>query len=107
MASFHRVEQVAAADLAAKAPMHIPDGVPYLVGFAAAGLQLQFFAVRGGDNAPEPVPLGRAFDLGRAADRAWVVAAAANLYRLLACFGRAQESLNRPADELAHALRAL
>ena len=100
-------EQVSAADLAAKAPAHIPDGVPYLVGFAAAGLQLQFFALRGKGNAPGPVPLGRVFDLGCAADRAWVVAAAANLYRLLACFGRAQESLNRPVDELAHAVRAL
>ena len=98
---------MAAADLAAKSPAYLPDGVPYLVGFAAAGLQLQFFAVRSGGNAPEPVPLGRAFDLGRAADRAWVVAAAANLYRLLAYFGRAQESLNRPTDELAHAMRAL
>ncbi|BDA40375.1 hypothetical protein COCOBI_01-0280 [Coccomyxa sp. Obi] len=99
--------QEAAADLAAKAPVHVPNGVPYLIGFAAAGLQLQFFAVRGGDNAPGAVPLGRAFDLGRAADRAWVVAAAANLYQLFALFGRVQESLNRPADELAHAVSAL
>lgn len=39
------VRQEAVADLAAKAPSHVPEGLPYLLCFAAAGLQLQFFAV--------------------------------------------------------------
>ena len=40
---FH--EQEAAADMAAMAPAHVPEGLPYLLCFAAAGLQLQLYAV--------------------------------------------------------------
>jgi hypothetical protein len=101
------MQQEAAADLAAKAPAHVPGGVPYLVCFAAAGAKLQFYAVRGGGNASAPKPLGRAFDLGQKTDRAWIVLAAANLYRLLTCFGVSQTSQNRPADQLAQAMSAL
>ncbi|CAL8461968.1 g1499 [Coccomyxa elongata] len=103
--------QDAAADLAAKAPSHVPEGLPYLLCFAVAGLQLQFYAVpspmRGGGNPPGLVPLGRAFELGRAADRAWVVAAAVSMYRLLSCFGRAQDSPRTPLERLAQAMSSL
>ena len=101
------MQQDAAADLAAKAPAHVPGGVAFLVCLAAAGAQLQFFAVRGGGKACAPKPLGCAFDLGQNFDRAWVVLATANLYRLLTCFGASQTSQNRPADQLAQAMSAL
>lgn len=101
--------QDAAADLAAKVPERMPGGVPYLVCFAAAGTKLQFHAARRREagNAAKLTPLGRALDLGDGADRAWAVLAAVNLYRLLACFGRGQESLIRPNAELAQLMRSL
>lgn len=63
--------------------------------------------MRGGGSLPGLVPLGRAFDLGRAADCAWVVAAAVSMFRLLSCFGRAQESPRMPLDRPAQAMSSL
>ena len=54
----------------------------YLVCFAAAGAQFQFYVIQRGCSTP--INIGPAFNMTLADDRAWLTLAAVNLYRLLA-----------------------
>ena len=79
----HRLSD-AVEDLRAKTAVWSPlyyGPLEYLLCFAAAGSTFQFYAIQRGLHSP--MPISHVYDMSRISDRAELLVAAVNLYRLL------------------------
>ena len=69
----------------------------YLVCFAAAGAHFQFYVIQRGGSYP--IKIGPVFNMLLADDRAWLILAAVNLYRLLAAISASLPGYVLPAGK--------